>query len=114
MGNTDVMTEVDQMVMFCLMTRRRINLVRKILDYMLLAIDEARKSHAATPYDMLLTRVFGKVQLPVDGHKKDEKHLTTTKKTFSAMGLKLEGPSTEGEKKKKKKEEGEYILGAIF
>ena len=57
-GNTDVMIEVDHMVMFCFMTRRRINLVRLILDYMLSAIDEARRSHAAMPYGMLLTHVF--------------------------------------------------------
>ena len=60
MGNTNVMTEVDQMVMFYLMTRRKINLVRLILDYMLFAIDEERRSHAAMPYGMLLTRVFAR------------------------------------------------------
>ena len=107
MGNTNVMTEVDQMVMFYLMTRRRINLVRLILDYMLSTIDEARKSHAAMPYGMLLTHVFTKAQRPIDGHRKDEKCPTTTKKTFSAMGLNFQYPDTEGEKKKKKKEEEE-------
>ena len=58
MGNTDVMTEVDHMVMFCLMTRRRINLIRLILDYMLTTIDDLRRSHATLPYGMLLIRIF--------------------------------------------------------
>ena len=89
------------------MTRRKIKLVRLILDYMLSAMDEARRNHAAMSYGMLLTRVFVRVQLPVDGHRKDEKRPTTTKKTFSAMGLKLQGPDIEGEKKKKKNEEEE-------
>ena len=97
------MTEVDQMVMFCLMIRRRINLVRLILDNMLSTINEARRSHTAMPYGMLLTRVFARAQLPVDGHKKDEKRPTTTKKTFSAIGLKLQGPDVEGEKEKRKR-----------
>ena len=66
MGNTDIMTEVDHMVMFCLMIRRRINLVRFILDYTLSAIDAARRSHAALPYGMLLTRVFIRAQLYID------------------------------------------------
>ena len=49
MGNTDFMIEVDHMVMFYLMTRRRINLISLILDYMLIAIDNSRRSHAALP-----------------------------------------------------------------
>ena len=57
-GNTDVMSEVDQMVMFCLMTRRRINLVRLILDYMLLTVNAERRSHAILPYNIFFTRVF--------------------------------------------------------
>ena len=52
-----------------------------------------------------LPRVFARAQLPIDGHKKDEKHPATTKKTFSAMGLKFQNPDTKGEKRKKKKEE---------
>ena len=58
MGNIDVMTKVDQMVMFCLMTRRRINLVRLILDFILSIMDVARRSHAAPPYGIFLTRIF--------------------------------------------------------
>ena len=77
------------------------------MDYMLLAIDEARMSHVTMPNGMLLTRVFARAQFPIDGHRKDEKCPATTKKTFSTMGLKLQGPDTEREKKKKKKEEEE-------
>ena len=80
MGNTDMMTEVDHMVMFYLLTRKKINLVSLILDYMLSAIDDARKSHAAMPYGMLLSRTFERAQLPVDGHRKDEKRLATTRR----------------------------------
>ena len=57
------------------------------------------------PYGMLLTCVFSRAQLPVDGHRKDEKYPATTKKTFFAMGLKLQGPEIEGKKKKKEEEE---------
>ena len=92
------------MVMFCPMTKRRINPIRLILDYMLLAIDAARRSHAALSYGILLTQVFMRAQLPVDGHKKDDKCPITTQKTFSAMGLKPQGLEKK-EKKKKKKEE---------
>ena len=58
MGNIDLMTEMDKMVMFCLMTKRRINLVRLILDFILSTMDVARRSHAALPYGIFLTRVF--------------------------------------------------------
>ena len=68
MGNTDVMIEADQMVMFCLITRRGINLVRLILDFILSAVDVARRSHVALPYNMFLTRVLTRTQLPLDGH----------------------------------------------
>ena len=84
-GNINVMTEVDHMVMFCLMTRRRINLIRLILDYTLSTIDDVRRSHATMPYGMLLTRVFTRAQLPIDGPRKDDKCPATTMKTFSAM-----------------------------
>ena len=57
-GNTNVMIEVDQMVMFCLMTRRMINLVRLILDFILSAMDVVRRSHPALSYGMFLTRFF--------------------------------------------------------
>ena len=103
MGNTDVMIEVDHMVMFYLMNIRRINLVRLILDYMISAIDDARRSDAAMPYDMFFTHVFARTQLPIDGHKKDKKCLVTTMKTFSAMGLKLQGPEKEGRRKRRRK-----------
>ena len=52
---------------------------------------------------MLLTRVFTRAQLPIGGHRKDDKCPVTTMKTFSAMGLKPQG--LEKEEKKKKKEE---------
>ena len=57
-GNIDVMTEVDQMVVFCLMTKRRINLVKLILDFILSAAYAERRRHATLPYGMFLTRVF--------------------------------------------------------
>ena len=107
MGNTDVMTEIDHMVMFCLMIRRKINLVRLILDYMLSAMDDARRSHAALLYGMLLTRIFQRAQLPIDGHRKDEKYPATTMKTFSAIGLKSQGLEKVEKKKKKKEKEKE-------
>ena len=103
MGNSDIMMEVDHMVMFCLVTRRRINLVGLILHYMLSAIDDVRRSHVAMPYDMLLTYVFVRAQLPIDGHKKDEKCFAATKKTFSTIGLKLQGPEKGGRRKRRKK-----------
>ena len=82
------MTDVDYIVMFYLMTKRRINLVRLILDYTLSAIDAARRSHATLSYGMLLTHVFMRVQLPIDEHRKDDKCPATTIKIFSAIGLK--------------------------
>ena len=82
------MTEVDQMVMFCLMNRRRINLVRLILDFILSAMDVTRRSQAALPYGMFLTRVVTRGQLPFDGHRVDNKCPAITMKTFSALGMK--------------------------
>ena len=76
------------MVIFCLMTRRRINLVRLILDFILSAVNAASRSHATFPYGMFLIRIFTRAQLPIDGHKADNKHPTTTMKTFLALGLK--------------------------
>ena len=57
-SNTDVMTKVDQMVSFFLMTKRRINLVRLILDFILATVNAERRRHATLPYSMFLTRVF--------------------------------------------------------
>ena len=45
-GNMDIMIEVDQMLVFCLMTRRRINLVRLILDFILTAANVEKRRHA--------------------------------------------------------------------
>ena len=84
----DTMTEVDQIVMFYLMTRRRINLVKLILDFILTAVNVERRRHATLPYNMFLSRVFIKAQLPLDEHKADSKRNTTTMKIFLALGLK--------------------------
>ena len=93
--------------MFCLMTKRRINLVRLILDFTLAVINAERRRHAIFPYGMILIRVFIRAQLPLDGHKADNKHSTTTMKTFLALGLKphaLEKEKKEKKKDKKKKD----------
>ena len=99
MGNTDAMTELDHMVMFCLL----INLIKLILDYMLTAIDDSRRRHTALPYGMLLICIFARAQLPINDHRKDEKCPTTTNKTFSTMGLKFQDPDIEGEKQKRRR-----------
>ena len=59
--NMDGKSEMDQKVMFCLMTRRKINSVRLILDFILGAIGAKRRKHATLSYDMFLTKVFIKV-----------------------------------------------------
>ena len=104
-GNTDVMTEVDQMVMFCLMTIRKINLVRLILDFILSAVHAERRRHATLPYGMFLTKVFTRAQLPLDGHRVDNKCPPTTMKTFSAMGLKPQAQDKKNEYGKRRREE---------
>ena len=68
-SSIDVITTVDHIVMFCLITKRRINLVRLILDFMLVAINAKRRRHATLPYGMFLTRVFIRAQLSLDGHR---------------------------------------------
>ena len=102
-GNIDVMTEVDQMLVFYLMTRRRTNLVRLILDFILATVNAERRRHAALPYGMFLTRVFIRAQLPLYGHRIDNKRPTTTMKTFSSFGLKPQAQEKEKEKEKKDK-----------
>ena len=95
------------MVMFCLMTRRRINLIKLILDFILAAVNAERRNHATFPYGMFLTKAFIRAQLPLDGHKAETKRATTIMKTFSALGLKPQGQEKEKEKEKKKEKEEE-------
>ena len=111
-GNTDVMIEMDQIVMFCLMTRRRINLVRLILNFILAAVNAERRRHTTLLYDIFLTRVFIKAQLPFDGHRLDNKRFTTMIKTFSALGLKPQAKEKEKEKEKDKKKKDSSIKKA--
>ena len=76
------------MVMFFLMTKRRINLVRLILDFILAVVNAKRRRHATLLYGMFLMRVFIKAQLSIDRDRADSKRPTMTMKTFSALGLK--------------------------
>ena len=46
------------MVMIYLMMRRRINLVRLILGFILTVVNAERRRHATLLYGMFLTRVF--------------------------------------------------------
>ena len=87
------MTDIDQMVMFCLMTRRRINPVRLIIDFIIAAVSVERRRYATLPYGMFLVRVFIRTQLPLAAAAM----VPSTKKTKSK-------PSEEGKKKKKKRE----------
>ena len=93
------------MVMFCLMTRRMINLVRLILDFILSVVNAERRRYATLPYGMFLTRVFTRAQLPIDGQKANNKRPTITMKTFSALGLNPQTPKKEKEKKKQREKE---------
>ena len=86
-GNTDVMNEIDHMVIFYLMTRK-INLVRLILDFILATINAERRKHATLPYGMFLTRVSFRAYLSLDRHRAKTKRLTIMMKTFSTLGLK--------------------------
>ena len=103
-GNIDVVSEVDQMAMFCLMTKRRINLVRLNFNFIIAAVGAKKKKHATLPYGMFLTRVFNKAQLPLVGERTDNKRLTTTMKTFQALGLKPQAQVKEKENEKEKEE----------
>ena len=87
-SNTNVMTNVDNMVMFCLMTRRIINLVNLILDFILATINAEWRRHATLPYLTFLTKLFIRVQSPLDGYRADNKRAATTMKTFLDLGLK--------------------------
>ena len=84
-GNTDVMSGVNYIVMFCLMTKKGINLVRLILDFIIVAEEAKQKKYASLPYGMFLTRVFIKTQFP-SKCEKVAKRATTTMKTFQALG----------------------------
>ena len=68
--------------------QRRINFMKLITDFMSLAINAERMRHATLTYGMFLTRVFKRAQLPIEGHRADNKCPTTTMKTFSFLGLK--------------------------
>ena len=112
-GNINIMTSVDRMVMFNLMTRRRINLVRLILDFILAVVNVERRRHATLPYGMFLTKVFIKAQLPPDGHRANYERPTTTIKTFFALGLKLQSQDKEKKKKDKKKKDSATAVAKV-
>ena len=74
-GNIDVMTEVDQTVIFGLMTSKRINLVKLILDFILSAVNIEKRRHTTLPYGMFLTCIFTRAQLLINGHRANNKGL---------------------------------------
>ena len=88
------------MVMFYLMSRRKINLVRLILDFILAAINAKKRRLATLSYGIFLTRVFTKAQLPLDRHRADNKRPTTMMKTLSTLGLK---PKHKKKKRRKRR-----------
>ena len=81
-GNIDVMSGVAHMVMSYLMTKRRINMVRLMLDFIIAAVEVEKKKHASLPYGMFLTRVFIKARFLLEGERADSKRPITTMKTF--------------------------------
>ena len=83
-----MMSGVDHMVMFYLMTKRKINLVRMILDFIITTIGAQKKKHATLPYGMFLTPVFINAQYPLNSEKANPKHPASMMKTFQALGLK--------------------------
>ena len=90
--------------MFYLMAKRRINLVRLILDFIIIAsISAKKKKRASLPYGMFLTKVLNKAQLPLAGERSDDKRPTTTMKTFCAIGLKSKSQDKKKENETRKK-----------
>ena len=59
---------------------------------------------------MFLTRVFIRAQLPLDGHRVDNKRLTKRMKTFLTLGLKAQAREKEKEKEKKDKKKKDSIV----
>ena len=64
-------------------------------------VNVEKRRHATLPYNIFLTRVFIKAQLPLDGHKADNKQPITIMKTFSMLGLKPQAQEKEKDKEKK-------------
>ena len=96
------MSEVDRMVMFCLMSKKRINLVRLILDFIIAAVGVEKKKHASLPFGMFLNCVVNKAQFHLNGERADFNRHTTTTKTFQALGLKPQAQEKENKSGKKK------------
>ena len=56
----DVISRINHMVMFCIMSNRRINLVRLIVDFIIAVMGAEKMEHTSLPYDMFLTYAFVK------------------------------------------------------
>ena len=84
-----------------------------IIDFNIIVVSAERRRHATLPYGMFLTRVFIRAQLPLDGHKTDNKRPITTMKTFSALGLKPQGQEKQKEKESKKKKNAAVATAAV-
>ena len=108
-GDTEVMTDVDQMVLFCLLSKRRINLMRLILDFIPSSVHAERRRNFTLPYGMLLTRIFEQAQLLVGGHRSDDNRSSAAVNTFIDLGLKPKDPEKETKKKKDKKKKDSSV-----
>ena len=89
--------------MFYLMTKGKINLVRLILDFIIVVFGAERNKHASPSYGMFLTKVFNKAQLPLAGERANDKRPTTIINAFQTMGLKPKAQDKEKEKENKEK-----------
>ena len=91
------MIDVDQMVMFSHMTRRRINLVRLIIDFIIAAVSAEKRRHFTLPYGMFLISIFIRAQLSLDTRRADNKKPTTSMTNYFTLGLKPQGQGKEKE-----------------
>lgn len=101
----DAMARMHILTLFYVMTKRRVNLNRLIMHYLLFVIKGDKKKNNWHPYGMLLIRVFKHLKLPLVGERIDDSRSVMSTKTFSMLGyqvIKSRREVSEGQKEKAK------------
>ena len=83
------MTKMDIMALYCVMTRRKINLDKLIMDHYLSTIERDKRKNVGLPYGKYLTGAFNVFDLNIEGEKVHDIRRKTTWKTFTMLGYKF-------------------------
>jgi len=85
-ANHGAVTKNDMLIIYHLFFKKRLCLPHVIIQHMIVAVKDTHKNHCL-PYGMMLTKIFLKLKVPLDGEESILEYTKFTPKNRTPLGI---------------------------